>query len=260
MEKLITRCKIEWLEQEGCKGYTINPFIGCGYGCYKGHCWAYLTAKRQGRVATWDQWQRPRINPKFQGIPIAVEIQREALRLPENARVLLSAMCDPFQFDFFGYNSIVEKILVGICRASNHPQLWVLTKSGEGIIRFMPELQECDATVGITLPGLEKTEEWEPHASSPILRMLALKKAKEARFRTYISIEPWIPEITEPKAIIEATRQFTDSYILGSFNYAGVDSGYYREHLPPLLDWLERESINFYLKKELKAKAADNVI
>jgi len=254
MEKLITRCKIEWLEQEGYKGYAINPFIGCGYGCYGGRCWAYLAARRQGRVENWDEWQRPRIAPKFQGIPIAATIQREVLRLPRNARVLLSATSDPFQFNFFGYESIIEQILRGFSYASNHPELWVLTKSGVGITPFKNWLQDCDATIGVTITSVQRTE-WEPNAVSPSLRWLALDAAKKLGLRTYISIEPWIPEVTDPKAIIERTREFTDFYILGSFNYAGVDNNYYKEHLPPLLEWLDTlENIHYFLKKELLVK------
>ena len=248
MEKLITPSKIEWL---GEKGYAINPFIGCGYGCYKGHCWAYLAAKRQGKVQSWDEWQRPRIHPKFQGIPIASEIQREALRLPQNARVLLSATCDPFQFNFFGYESIIEQILRGFSYASNHPELWVLTKSGGGIVPFENWLQDCDATIGVTITSVKRTE-WEPNAGSPSLRWLALDAAKKLGLRTYISIEPWIPEVTDPKAIIERTREFTDFYILGSFNYAGLGGDYYQEHLPSLLEWMEKEDIHYFLKKELR--------
>jgi DNA repair photolyase len=85
--------------------------------------------------------------------------------------------------------------------------------------------------------------------------MLALRRIKEAGLETYVSIEPWIPEVTDPRAIIERTRRFVDFYILGSFNYAGVEGSYYREQLPPLLEWLEGENIPFFVKKELLDKS-----
>lgn len=242
---LITKSKIEWLQP---RGYAINPFLGCAYACYEG-CWAYLNAKRHGWVKDWEEWQRPKINPKFQGIAIAASVQQEVLRLPPDAQILLSATTDPFQPDYFGYYSIVEKILRGVSNAGRRP--WILTKSGSGIVRFLPWLEDCRAKVGITLTSLEETK-WEPHAEEPYLRLLALQKAKEAGLSTYISIEPIIPEFTDPKAIIKASKDFTDCYILGSFNYVGVSKRYYREMLPSLLKWLEEERINFFLKRELR--------
>lgn len=250
--QLITPCRIEWLPEM--RGYAINPFIGCGYGCYKGHCWSYLQARRSGRVASWEEWQRPRLNSKFQGVSLRVAVAREAGKLPKGAVILLSATCDPFQHDFFGYHSIVENILHGLSWIHDGPQVWVLTKSASGLIRFQDYLVNCKAKVGVTITSLEQSE-WEPFAEAPSLRMLALRRIKEAGLETYVSIEPWIPEVTDPRAIIERTRRFVDFYILGSFNYAGVEGSYYREQLPPLLEWLEGENIPFFVKKELLDKS-----
>jgi len=249
--QLITPCRIEWLPEN--RGYAINPFVGCGYGCYQGHCWAYLQARRSGRVPSWEEWQRPRLNSKFQGVSLRVTVAREAGRLPESAVILLSATCDPFQFDFYGYYSIVESILHGLSWLKDGPQLWVLTKSASGLIRFQDYLVDCKAKVGVTVTSL-KWSEWEPFAESPSLRLLALGKIKKAGLETYVSIEPWIPEVTDPRAIIERTREFVDHYILGSFNYAGVDRDYYRQQLPPLLEWLGKENVPFFVKKELMTK------
>jgi len=249
-KQLVTTCKIEWLPEK--KGYAINPFIGCAHGCYRGRCWAYLQARRQGMVKNWEEWQQVKINPKFMGIPIATNIQREVLRLPENAVILLSATTDPFQPDYFGYDGIVEEIFRGYARASHRPELWILTKSGSGIIRFLNYLQAAKAKVGITLTSLEGTE-WEPWADEPSIRLAALKTVKEERLGTYISIEPWIPDLTEPTKIIEKTRNFVDFYILGRFNYSGIGNDHYKEKLPGLIKWLRSEGIDFYLKKELRS-------
>jgi len=246
---LITRCKIEWLNQNG-QGYAINPFIGCANGCYKGKCWAYLQTRRSGRVTSWEEWQRPRLNSRFQGVSLRVAAAREAGRLPPSSNLLLSSMCDPFQPDYFGYNSIIENVLHGLSWIKNGPRIWILTKSGSGLARFSSYLVDCKAKVGVTLTTLEKTD-WEPYADPPILRLLALKNLKKAGLSTYISIEPIIPEVTAPREIIEQTRGFVDFYILGSLNYVKTDTNWYKERLPGLIEWLKKENVNFFVKKEL---------
>jgi len=248
---LITKCGIEWLNEDG-EGYAINPFVGCGNGCYKGKCWAYLEAKRHGRVRSWEEWQRPKLNSRFQGQSLRVQVASEAGKLPRGANILLSATTDPFQFDFFGYNSIVENILHGLSWVKNGPQIWILTKSGTGLVRFQANIVDCKAKVGVTITSLETNREWEPHADQPGLRLLALKQLKEAGLSTYISIEPIIPHVTAPRDIIERTRDYTDWYILGSFNYAGVDKNFYKETMPSLLEWLKAEGISFFIKRELR--------
>jgi len=248
-KQLITTCKIEWLPEK--KGYAINPFIGCAHGCYRGRCWAYLQAKRQRIVKNWEEWRRAKINAKFMGIPIATDIQLEVSRLPEDAAILLSATTDPFQPDYFGYHGIIEEILRGYTRASHRPGLWVLTKSGTGIIRFLDYLEAAKAKIGITLTSL-RANEWEPGADKPSIRLLALKAAKERRLSTYISIEPWIPDVTEPFEIIKETQDFTDFYIIGRLNYSGIESSYYRGKLPTLIEWLHNQGIDFFLKKEFR--------
>jgi len=257
VSSLITQSRIEWLNLAG-RGYAINPFIGCAYGCYGG-CWAYLTARRHGRVKDWQEWLHPELKPQFQSPDLEAQIAREARRLPEDAQLLLSATCDPFQPADLGFDDTIKAILTGLAGVRGKPRILVLTKSGFGLLRFMLWLPRGRTQVGITLTSFTPTE-WEPRADHPKLRIDALSTAKNVGFSTYISIEPWLPWVTNPKAIIKATRDFTDSYIVGSFNYTGNKSfykAYYRRELPKLVAWMDQEKIKYFLKRELLRKAKE---
>jgi len=70
---------------------------------------------------------------------------------------------------------------------------------------------------------------------------------------TFVSIEPWIPEITYPQAIIEKLKDSVDRFIIGSMQYHGVSRRFYAERLPELIAWLDDSKISYYLKKELRS-------
>jgi len=69
--------------------------------------------------------------------------------------------------------------------------------------------------------------------------------------KTFVSIEPWIPEITHPRSMIEKLKDSVDRFIIGSMQYCDVPRSFYARQLPDLISWLNENRINYYLKKEL---------
>jgi len=242
---VIVRSRIEWLNLAGYKGYAINPFIGCANACK--YCWA----RRMKRIP-YEDWQKPQLARSFQGTTIASVIATE---LPKNERanVLLSASTDLFQPDYFGYDGIIEEILRGLAWVSDrevHPNIFILTKNAE-FLRWQDELRDIKAKIGITLTSIE-TNEWEPYASEPWTRALALKMAKQEGLFTFVSIEPWIPNVTSPLEIIGYTREFVDAYIIGSLNYFKVEEEFYTSEVQRIINQLRFISKPYFLKHELK--------
>lgn len=90
--------------------------------------------------------------------------------------------------------------------------------------------------VGTTLTSVVSIED-EPLAPSNQARMKMLREAHQLGLPTWASIEPWIPDKTYPRQIIEATHEFVDWYVIGRLNYEtrfGYDKipkGYYRKEL-----------------------------
>jgi len=107
--------------------------------------------------------------------------------------------------------------------------------------------------VGFTITSLEDIPFWEPYAPGNTKRIEAMKKAHEIGVKTFASIEPWIPDVTYPQLIIEKLRDFVDRFIIGSMQYCDVPRTFYADHLPPLIAWLEKNKIDYYLKKELRS-------
>lgn len=238
---LFSRCNIEWMNQDGRPGYALNPHRGCASGCL--YCWS-----REIQRIPYEEWIRPRLREAFQGIDLAAEVIR---RTPRDANVLLSASTDPFQPIHLGFDGIIGNLLRGLSQATGI-QVWVLTKSGSSILVHLDWLK--GTRVGVTVVSRDNIEQ-EPHADPPWLRLFALEKAKKAGCSTFISIEPWLKDITDPRAIIEASQEFCDLWILGSHNrrMRPLYPEYYRQELPPLLEWIHKKGLRerVFVKKEL---------
>jgi len=107
--------------------------------------------------------------------------------------------------------------------------------------------------VGFTITSLDDIPFWEPHAPGNTKRIEALKKAHELGIKTFVSIEPWIPETTHPQSIIEKLKDSVDRFIIGSMQYCDVPRSFYARSLPALISWLKENKIDYYLKKELRS-------
>jgi len=107
--------------------------------------------------------------------------------------------------------------------------------------------------VGFTITALNDIPFWEPYAPGNTMRIEALKKAHEMGIKTFVSIEPWIPEITYPQSIMEKLRAIVDRFIIGSMQYCDVPRSFYAKKLPALISWLKENKIDYYLKKELRS-------
>jgi len=246
---VIVRSKIEWLNLAGYKGYAINPYVGCANACK--YCWSRLLKHIPDK-----DWQKPRLARDFDGTTIAAMIAREYPR-NERSNILLSASTDLFQPDYLGYDGIVTEILRGLSWVPEHREMhaniFILTKSGS-FVRWLDELKDLKAKIGITLTNAVGNNEWEPNADESWVRTLALRMAKEEGLLTFISIEPWIPEITDPFEIIQSTQEFTDIYIIGSLNYFEVSKGYYIPIIRRIMNQLRYLGKPFFLKRELKKR------
>lgn len=241
---LIVPSSIEWLNLDGRKGYAVNPFKGCAHGC--GYCWS-----REIQRVSKEDWGKPRLKTEFTRF-----LDQDCLALElgspvkEDRNVLLSASTDFFQPDE-SYDHLLKAILVGLqTQEENH--LWVLTKSSR-FKDFMPYLLK--ARVGVTITSLSHNG-LEAFAPAPVARLLSLQEVKKAGCFTFISIEPWIPGLTLPSEIIEATADYCDWWIVGSLNrmMRPVDPAFYREALPAFLEWVSGQHLHsrVYIKKELR--------
>ena len=194
--------------------YTLNHVLGCSHGC-KYPCYAYLMAKRFGKVSSYEDWLEPRLASNTLEI-----LDREIPRLKDKIEsVQLCFTTDPFMY---GYDEIKKMSLAAIHKLNAAGiKCTVLSK---GLLPI--ELSDCsrENEYGITLISLNEDfrEKMEPGAASYRERLASLRALHDRGFRTWVSIEPYpTPNLIEQDLteILKAIS-FTNKIIFGRTNYS----------------------------------------
>jgi len=228
--------------------YTMNHVLGCSHGC-KYPCYAFLMAKRFGKVASYKEWLEPRLASNTMEI-----LEQEIPRLKDNIQsVHLCFTTDPFMY---GYEEIKTMSLTAIEKLNaSGIKCTVLTKGLLPIelARFLPENE-----YGITLISLD--EEYrrriEPGAASYNERLAALQALHDRGCHTWVSIEPYpTPNLIEQKLVkmLDAVN-FTDKIIFGRTNYSkeitayAPNKAFYNEQAAMVIAYCGKHSIQYHIK------------
>jgi len=122
-----------------------------------------------------------------------------------------------------------------------------------------------DLWIGTTLTSVIQIPD-EPCQYTNAHRIVMLQRAHNLGLPTWASIEPWLPDMTFPRQIIEATHEFVDWYVVGRLNYVKrlgypeIPKGYYKEEIIKTTEFLkslgyvvsqEPRKKGFWIKKEL---------
>ncbi len=220
--KLITRKSMLYKTEVEYGDYTMNHVLGCSHGC-KYPCYAYLLAKRFGKVKSYEEWIEPKI------VVNTLELlDKEIPRLINKiGTVHLCFTTDPFMY---GYSEIEAMSLSALIKLNNAGiSCTVLTK---GILPFeLAQLSKANE-YGITLISLD--EEFrariEPGAAPYSDRLEALRELHRQGCKTWVSIEPYpTPNIID-QDIREILRSvaFVDKIIFGRTNYCKEITAYSR--------------------------------
>jgi len=228
--------------------YTMNHVLGCSHGCLY-PCYAFLLARRFGKVATYEEWCKPKL------VSNTLEIlEQEIPRLKSKINsVHLSFTTDPFMY---GYDEIKEVTIAAIKKLNmaNIP-CTVLTK---GLLPI--ELSELSTKneYGITLISLDENyrKRIEPGAASYINRIAALKVLHDKGCRTWVSIEPYpTPNLIKQDVLtILNAVSFTNRIIFGRTNYSKEVSAFtkhrefYNEQARVVIQFCKEHNIDFHIK------------
>lgn len=228
--------------------YTMNHVLGCSHGC-KYPCYAFLMAKRFGKVASYEEWLEPYL------VRNTLEIlDREIPRLKSKIQsVQLCFTTDPFMFE---YDEIKEMSLTAIQKLNDAGiKCTVLTK---GILPIELEALSSENEYGITLISLDEEyrKKVEPGAASYQDRLTALKALHDKGCKTWVSVEPYpTPNliIQDLFNILEAIA-FTDKIIFGRTNYSKEISAFvnqrsfYNEQAKQVISFCTERDIQYYIK------------
>jgi len=193
----------------------------------------------------------------------------EAMRLinfKEPKKVVISFTTDPYQ-PKESVEHLTRRTVQTLATMTRH-QIMVLTKSPlvEEDFELFSEWQgeyEANIWIGTTLTSVIGIPWHEPLASPNPVRIKILENAHSIGLDTWASIEPWIPRVTYPEQIVEATKDFVDWYVIGKLNYPKrfgyvIPKGFYKQELPLVLDFFKKSGVKFLIKKELLKEIEEN--
>jgi len=198
-------------------------------------------------------------------------VEKEARRLAGARKpriIVVSFTTDPYQ-PIEQKKKLTRQVLSILLHNGDH-QILILTKNPQfAVNRDLDLLKQDNVWLGTTLTATFPLDD-EPYASDNIDRANALREAHLKGVNTWVSIEPWIPEKTYPRDIIQFTHKFVDWYVIGRLNYETrygypkIPTDYYADELVKVVGLLADLGFSpsqfprkkgFWIKKELKGKA-----
>lgn len=242
-KSLLYRTKVEYAD------YTINHVEGCAHGC-KYPCYAYLLAKRFGKVKDYNDWTNPKLVKNIDQI-----LDREIPKYKKKIKsVHLCFTTDPFMNN---YSDIINSS-VHIIKKLNQNGI-VCSALTKGKIPYL-KLEDTSKKnmFGITLISLNENyrENFEPGSAKYVDRINSLKEMKKMGFKTWASIEPYpTPNIfkqdIEP---ILGSINFVDKIIFGRLNYNKKTSEYkdckqfYNQMAQKVINFCKQHNIEYHIK------------
>lgn len=228
--------------------YTMNHVIGCSHGC-RYPCYAFLMAKRFGKVKDYEEWLRPVLVSNTLKL-LDVEIPKLKSKIKS---VQLCFTTDPFMYE---YPEIQEMSLAAIKKLNDAGiKCTVLTK---GLLPKELAALSKKNEYGITLVSLNESyrKRVEPGSAPYKKRIEALKYLHDQGFKTWVSIEPYpTPNLIDQDLdeILEVLK-FTDKIIFGRTNYNKEISEFkthkqfYNEQAAKVIAFCKKNKKKFHIK------------
>ncbi|WP_028264399.1 radical SAM protein [Atopobium fossor] len=244
----ITRKSMLYKTEVEYGNWAMNHVQGCSHGCLY-PCYAYLMAKRFGRVSSYEQWCTPAIVDNTLEL-LAKELPKLAKKIDS---VQLCFTTDPFMY---GYDEICQ-MSVDAIRLINSFDVPCTALSKGVLPEELKSLSQKNA-YGITLISLNEQyrQKTEPGAAPYVERIASLKKLHDNGQQTWVSIEPYpTPNLLEQDlGEILKTISFVDKIIFGRTHYNKVVSAYkqcrefYNEQSHKVIDFCQENDIAYHIK------------
>lgn len=246
--KYITRKTMIYKTDVEYGDYTLNHVQGCSHGC-KYPCYAFMMAKRFGKIKTYEEWTEPVL------VVNAIEIiKKEIPKLKDKIEILhLCFTTDPFMC---GYQEVCD-MSYDILKLLNENGIKcsVLTK---GLLPEKLSNLSKKNEYGITLVSLNENfrKEMEPQSADFEKRIACLEDLHNKGFKTWVSIEPYpTPNIIEQDVheILDKIK-FTDKIIFGRLNYNKKVTEYkqhkdfYNKCASEVIEFCNQNNIDFHIK------------
>jgi DNA repair photolyase len=234
--------------------YTINHILGCAHGCLY-PCYAFMMARRFGRVKGYEDWLQPRLVANALSL-----LKSELPRLKEKIKsVHLCFTSDPFMVGFPEVTVMSMQILDYLDREKVKSS--VLTKGT--LPKALSELSKQHEW-GISLISLNEDfrSRIEPNTASYEERISSLRFLHDQGCRTWVSIEPYpTPNIvSQDLRSILSEVSFVDRIVFGRLHYNGAVtqySGYqqfFNDESAKVVEFCTEKGIGYHIKTKTVMK------
>ena len=229
--------------------HTINHVLGCSHACTY-PCYAYLLAKRFGKVKSFDEWCQPKLVLNAKSL-LEKELEKSHSKIQT---VHLCFTTDPFMYGFPEIiNESVE--LIRIINDYNIP-VSALTK---GVLPQTLVNSQKINQYGITLVSLSDdfVKQYEKGAAPIAERISALANLSQNGFSTWVSIEPYpTPNIIiQDFDVLLNSIKFVDKIVFGRLHYNKQVTAYpgyqafYDALCERLVSFCIENNIEYHIKK-----------
>lgn len=205
--------------------YVINPYVGCIHRCR--YCYACFMGRFTGHTEEWGTY----IDPK----------KYDSYKLPNNLEgktILIGSVTDAYNPAESKY-CLMPDILKALSKCPAHVE--ILTKS-KLILRDIEHIKMIpDIAVGVSLSNLndQDNREIEPGAASAEERLKTLQVLHEAGIKTYLFVAPFLPGITNLRALFEAVNTSVDFVCIENLNLRG-------SYKQPMLQFVQQHHSDVY--------------
>lgn len=228
--------------------YTLNHVQGCSHGC-KYPCYAYMMAKRFGKVRSYEDWVCPQIVENTMEL-----LDKELPRFKDKIKLLhLCFTTDPFMY---GHEDIC-RLSTQVLQKANafNVRCSVLTK---GILPAELSELPLDNEYGITAVSLDDAfiRQYEPGAAPIQERIRSLKSLSDKGCKTWVSIEPYPTPNVINQNLNEILNEvsFADKIIFGRLHYNKIVSAYpeyrdfYNQCANQVIQFCQQHQIAYHIK------------
>lgn len=165
--------------------YSVNPYIGCDHCCV----YCYITAYIKDAFLC-----RPKKS-------LIQTLERELTRIDRDRIISMANSSDPYpriEREMQLTRRVVELF------NTEKVRFQIVTKS-DIVVRDIDLLQSSRCAVAVTITTADENvaKKLEPGAPPPGKRVEALKRVKEAGIPVSVRIDPIIPGLTDPLAVLE---------------------------------------------------------
>lgn len=203
------------LSESKVSDYTINPYIGCEYGCI--YCYARFMKRFTSHKEPWGRFVDVKIN--------AVTLLNNEIKKKQTGRVWISGVCDPYQPLEKKYK--LTRGCLEILSKHGWP-ITIQTKSPLVLrdIDLMRKFNEIEAGLTITTADENIRKIFEPNSPTIRERIKTLEKLHSAGLKTYAMIAPLLPGA---EGLVTRLSEKVDYVLIDKMNYHYADL-VYRKH------------------------------